>query len=142
LPFPTAEEPNDNYYRSEHMVTSNYLVLSNRLNRLFNDVWGDFDTSDNGTTGWFPAVSVTEENGDTRISAEIPGVRPEDVKVSVESSTLTIEGQKTGFTFKRSFTLPSTVDAENIKANYEHGVLSVTLPKAEKAKARLIPVTA
>ena len=124
------------------MVTSNYLVLSNRLNRLFNDVWGDFDTSDNGTTGWFPAVSVTEENGDTRISAEIPGVKPEDVKVSVESSTLTIEGQKTGFTFKRSFTLPSTVDAENIKANYEHGVLSVTLPKAEKAKARLIPVTA
>ncbi|HEY6783332.1 MAG TPA: Hsp20/alpha crystallin family protein, partial [Gemmatimonadales bacterium] len=102
------------------MVTSNYLVLSNRLNRLFNDVWGDFETSDNGTSGWVPAVSVTEENGDTRISAEIPGVKPEDVKVSVESSTLTIEGQKTGFAFKRSFTLPPTVDAENIKANYEH----------------------
>lgn len=124
------------------MVTSNYLVLSNRLNRLFNDVWGDFDTADNGATGWFPAVNVTEENGDTRISAEIPGVKPEDVKVSVESSTLTIEGQKPGFTFKRSFTLPSTVDAEHIKATYEHGVLRVTLPKAEKAKARLIPVTA
>ncbi|HKV70119.1 MAG TPA: Hsp20/alpha crystallin family protein [Gemmatimonadales bacterium] len=122
------------------MVTSNYLVLTNRLNRLFNDVWGDFNTSDNGSTGWFPAVSVAEENGDTRISAEIPGVKPEDVKVSVESSTLTIEGQKAGYSFKRSFTLPATVDAEGITANYEHGVLTVTLPKAEKAKARQIPV--
>ncbi|HYK11175.1 MAG TPA: Hsp20/alpha crystallin family protein [Gemmatimonadales bacterium] len=124
------------------MVTSNYLVLSNRLNRLFNDVWGDASLSDNGNSAWFPAVSVTEENGDTRISAEIPGVKPGDVKVSVESSVLSIEGQKAGAAFKRSFTLSPTVDAEGIKASYEHGVLTVTLPKAEKAKARQIPVTA
>jgi len=122
------------------MVTSNYLVLTNRLNRLFNDVWGDFSTADNGATGWFPAVNVAEENGDTRISAEIPGVKPEDVRVSVEGSTLSIEGQKAGHSFKRSFSLPATVDGEGIKATYQHGVLTVTLPKAERAKARQIPV--
>ncbi|HWZ27307.1 MAG TPA: Hsp20/alpha crystallin family protein [Gemmatimonadales bacterium] len=122
------------------MVTSNYLVLSNRLNRLFNDVWGDVSTADNGTSAWFPTVNVVEDNGETRISAEIPGVSPDAVKVSVESSVLSIEGQKTGFAFKRAFTLPATVDAEGIKATYEHGVLTVSLPKAEKAKARQIAV--
>ena len=122
------------------MVTSNYLVLSNRLNRLFSDVWGDVSTSDNGTATWYPAVNVVEEKGETRISAEIPGVSPEAVKVSVESSVLSIEGQKPGYVFKRAFTLPPTVDAEGIKATYEHGVLTVSLPKAEKAKARQISV--
>ena len=122
------------------MVTSNYLVLSNRLNRLFNDVWGDFTTSDNGDTAWFPAVNVVEDNGETRIFAEIPGVKPEDVKVSVENATLSIAGQKAGASFQRSFTLPSTVDAERIAAKYEHGVLTVALPRAEKAKPRQIAV--
>lgn len=122
------------------MVTSNYLVLSNRLNRLFSDVWGDVSTSDNGSATWFPPVDVTQENGETRISAEIPGVSPEAVKVSVESSVLSLEGQKPGYSFKRTFTLPPTVDAEGIKAKYEHGVLTVTLPQAEKAKARQIAV--
>lgn len=122
------------------MVTSNYLVLSNRLNRLFNDVWGDVTTSDNGDSAWFPAVSVTEEDGETRVSAEIPGVKPEDVKVNVENTLLSIEGQKPGYSFKRSFTLPSSVNAEAISAKYEHGVLTVNLPKAEKAKPRQIAV--
>lgn len=121
------------------MVTSNYLVLSNRLNRLFNDVWGSADTNGHDTS-WVPAVDVAEEDGAIRISAEIPGVSPEAVKVSVENSVLSIEGQKAGFTFKRAFTIPSTVDAEGIKAKYEHGVLMVSLPKAEKAKARQIAV--
>jgi len=124
------------------MVTSNYLVLSNRLNRLFNDVWGDVTTSDNGDSTWFPAVNVTEENGDTRVSVEIPGVKPEDVKVQVENTVLTIEGKKPGYSFKRSFTLPSSVNTEAISAKHEHGVLTVNLPKAEQAKARQIPVTA
>ena len=124
------------------MVTSNYLVLSNRLNRLFSDVWGDFSGSDNGTASWLPTLDVVEEKGETRITAEIPGVKPEDVKVSVESSVLSIEGQKPGYTFKRSFTLPTTVNAEAIAAKYEHGVLTVTLPKAEQARPRQIPVTA
>lgn len=122
------------------MVTSNYLVLSNRLNHLFHDVWGDFAATDNGSAPWVPKVDLLEENGETRIAAEIPGVKPEDVKVSVENTVLTIEGQKAGYTFKRAFTLPPTVDAKGIAAKYEHGVLTVSLPKAEQAKPRQIAV--
>lgn len=120
------------------MITSNYLVLGNRLNRLIDDVWGS--TYHNGGASWTPAIDVVEGDGETRISAEIPGVKPEDIKVSVERSVLSIEGQKAGYAFKRAFTLPSTLDAEGIKARYEHGVLTVTLPQAENAKARQIAV--
>jgi HSP20 family protein len=83
-------------------------------------------------------------------------VAPEDVKISVEGNVLTIHGTKqqvaeertervhryerTYGVFERSFTLPATVDASGIKAAYEHGVLTVTLPKAEKARPRQIPV--
>lgn len=86
----------------------------------------------------------------------MPGVRPEDVKISVEGNVLTISGTKqqtaeerservhryerTYGAFERTFTLPATVDAHNIKAAYEHGVLTVTPPKIEKAKPRQIQV--
>lgn len=123
------------------MLTSQYLTFSNRLNRLFGDVWGGYLTSDNGTPGWIPPVDVVEENGDIRISVELPGVKPEDVKVSVENSVLSIEGQKPQRgTFARAFTLPSTVDAERIKALYEHGVLTLSLPRIEQAKPRQIAI--
>ena len=87
---------------------------------------------------------------------ELPGVKPEDVKISLENNVLAIKGSKqqvaeertervhrygrTYGTFERSFTLPATVDASNITATYEHGVLTVTLPKVEKAKPRQIEV--
>jgi HSP20 family protein len=83
-------------------------------------------------------------------------VTPEDVKISLENNVLTIHGSKqqaaeertervhryerTYGAFERSFTLPATVDANAIKASYEHGVLTVTLPKVEKAKPRQIEV--
>ena len=148
------------------MLTSRYLPLpsqdvlafGNRMSRLFSDVWGDFATADHGTTPWVPPVDVIEEEGQIRIAAELPGVKPEDVKISVENSVLSIEGHKaqpsdlsqdrlhrferTYGVFTRTFTLPTTVDSEGIKATYEHGVLTVILPKAEKAKARQIPVQA
>ena len=87
---------------------------------------------------------------------EIPGVRPEDVRLTVENNVLTIQGSKqqvaeeradrvhryerTYGAFERSFTLPTTVDANSIKASYENGVLTVTLPKVERAKPRQIEV--
>jgi len=146
------------------MLTSRYLPLpsqdvlafGNRMSRLLNDVWGDFAAADHGTTTWVPPVDVIEEEGQIRIAAELPGVKPEDVKISVENSVLSIEGHKaqpsdlahdrlhrferTYGVFTRTFTLPTTVDSEGIKATYEHGVLTVILPKAEKAKARQIAV--
>ena len=103
-----------------------------------------------------PPVDIFEQADGIRIMAEIPGVNPSDVKISVEGTVLTIQGTKqqvaeektervhryerTYGAFERSFTLPPTVDASSIKATYDNGVLTVTLPKVEKAKPRQITV--
>lgn len=135
-----------------------FVGLSNRLGRLLNDglLSVDWQPRDGATTAWVPPVDIFEEDHAIRIMAEIPGVRPEDVKLTVENNVLTIQGTKqqvaeertdrvhryerTYGAFERSFTLPTTVDANAIKASYENGVLTVTLPKVEKAKPRQIEV--
>ncbi|HUK21115.1 MAG TPA: Hsp20/alpha crystallin family protein [Gemmatimonadales bacterium] len=133
--------------------------LEQRINRLFNDALGTFDWRyrDSAAASWVPPVDIFEDASAIQINAEIPGVSPDDVKISLENNLLTIHGTKqqqaeehserthryerTYGSFERSFTLPSTVDAEHIKATYERGVLTVTLPKVEKARPRQIEVT-
>jgi len=116
--------------------------------------WG-FRNGDRLTT-WTPPVDISESTNEIRLQAELPGLKPEDVKLAVEDNTLTISGTKqqdseenservhryerTYGSFTRSFTLPTTIDGAAIKATYEHGVLTVVLPKVEKAKPRQIPV--
>lgn len=132
--------------------------LSNRLGRLLNDSLAgvDWQPRDGATAAWIPPVDIFEEGEAIRIVAEIPGVSPGDVKLSVENNVLTIQGTKqqvaeertdrvhryerTYGSFERSFTLPGSVDANKINATYEHGVLTVTLPKVERAKPRQIEV--
>jgi HSP20 family protein len=139
-------------------VLADFLSLSNRLNRLLDDTTGSlaWQLRDSATAAWVPAVDIVEEADSIRIMAEVPGVKPEDVKISVENNVLTIQGTKqqvaeeraervhryerTYGAFERSFTLPATVDANAIRASYESGVLTVTLPKVEKAKPRQIEV--
>jgi|SRR5579884_100372 HSP20 family protein len=138
--------------------TPDVFDLTNRISRLLSDTLGglDWQLRDSAAAAWVPPVDIVEEADAIRIMAEVPGVKPEDVKISVEGNVLTIHGTKqqvaeertervhryerTYGVFERSFTLPATVDAGNIKATYEHGVLTVTLPKAEKARPRQIPV--
>jgi HSP20 family protein len=133
-------------------------ALENRLTRLFTEAFGngDWTARTSATAVWTPPVDVFEEADAIRIVAEVPGVRPEDVKISVEGNVLTVSGTKeqvaeekaervhryerTYGAFERTFTLPASVDAASIKAGYEHGVLTVTLPKVEKAKPRQIKV--
>ncbi len=129
-----------------------------RINRFFNEAlrgW-DWQYRDNVGAAWVPAVDIFEEADSIRILAEVPGVKPEDVKISVEGSVLTINGTKQQVAeertervhryeraygaFERTFTLPATIDAEKIRASYDHGVLTVTLPKVEKARPRQIQV--
>jgi HSP20 family protein len=132
--------------------------LEDRVTRFLNDAFGtpDGPNGDVPAVTWVPAVDVSEDADAIRIVAEIPGVSPDDVKISHENNVLTIHGTKqqtaqehadrmhryerTYGAFARSFTLPATVDVTGIKANYEHGVLTVTLPKAEKARPRQIQV--
>ncbi len=139
-------------------LTTRSYALRDPIGRLFNDVLGisEWPFRNEATAAWVPSVDVLEEKDRIRIMAEVPGVKPEDVKISVEENVLTISGTKqqvaeehtervqryerTYGSFQRTFTLPTTVAADQIKATYENGVLTVTLPKEEKAKPRLIPV--
>jgi HSP20 family protein len=93
---------------------------------------------------------VFEDKDAVRLLAELPGVRPEDVKLSVENNLLTIRGEKQQQSgdrrgrvhgFERSFALPSTIDPDRISASLEHGILTVTIPKAQRARPREIPVS-
>jgi len=135
-----------------------YLTTTNRINRMLNDIFADFDGAhQNGdTASWVPAVDVLEQADAIRIAAELPGVKPGDVKISVEENVLTVQGTKqqvaeektervhryerTYGSFARTFTLPRTVDTAQITAGYDNGVLTITLPKAEQAKPRQIAV--
>jgi len=107
---------------------------------------------------WAPAIDVLEQEDKFSVKVELPGVKEEDVHVSVTGDTLTIEGEKkaesevkrkgyyyseTSYgSFSRSITIPSTVDTGKIEANYDKGVLEITLPKAPEVKPKKITVAA
>lgn len=107
-------------------------------------------------TDWAPMVDITENKDAFVIKAELPGIKKEDVKVSVQDGVLTLQGERNYENtedddkrhrverfyghFSRSFTLPEHVDDENIQASYQDGVLELTLPKQEKTKPRAIEV--
>jgi HSP20 family protein len=132
--------------------------LERRMGRVFDAPLGGFDwqVGEMTTAAWTPVVDIFEEPEFVRIVAEVPGVKPEDVKILIEGNLLTIQGTKeqvaeqkaekvhryerTYGTFERSFALPATVDPEHIKATYDMGLLTLVLPKVEKAKPRQIKV--
>jgi len=105
---------------------------------------------------WTPLADITEDEKEYLIKAELPEMKKENVKVSVESGVLTITGERKfekeekkkkyhrverGYgKFKRSFTLPDDADASKIKAEFKNGLLTVHLPKSEKAKPKPIEV--
>ena len=133
-------------------------VLQDRMNRLFNDSVGgrqrEDDLMSRGT--WTPAVDIFEEDGGLVLKAEVPDIAREDIDVTVENNTLTLRGEKKMpadvkeeqfrrverryGTFTRSFTLPNTVDAGKVSAEFKNGVLTVKLPFKEEAKPRTINV--
>jgi HSP20 family protein len=133
-----------------------FAAMQDRMNRLFGNVYlRDEDTSFRGS--WVPAVDIFETaNHDLVVRAELPGMTREDIEVVVENSTLVLKGEKkfdaevkdeqyrrierAYGTFHRSFTLPNTVDANRIGAEFKNGVLTVTLPFREEAKPRTINV--
>jgi len=132
-----------------------------RLNSMLDDAFASWPSlGENGsvTSAWIPAVDVVENKEGVRITVELPGVKPEDVKLSVENSVLTIRGEKrAGYeektdrmhrferqygSFERTFSLPSTVDLEHVEARYDNGVLTVEMPKVERAKPKQIEIKA
>ena len=138
---------------------SELATMQGRVNRLFNEMLGPWPYGPEGgaiNSAWLPPVDVFEDKEGIKLTAELPGVKADDVKISLENQTLTLRGEKKQIaeetvekvhryersygSFERTFTLPSTVDSEKIQATFADGILTVTLPKVEKAKPREIPV--
>jgi HSP20 family protein len=133
---------------------------SSRLGRLFEQMLeAPIQREESGSLlgQWIPPVDVIEEGETIRLVAELPGVKPEDVRISLENNVLTLQGEKRregvqeddkayrferayGM-FERSFTLPATIDANKIVAKFDAGLLTVLLPKVEAAKPRQITVS-
>ena len=131
-----------------------------RLNQMLDAAFTGWpfttESPDLVTSAWVPATDIFEDPEGIKISIELPGLKPEDVKLTIENHTLTIRGEKKQVAeekttrvhryersygaFERSFTLPTTVDNDKVAARFEHGVLTVALPKADKAKPREIEV--
>lgn len=125
------------------------------VNRLFEELWGG---GPNGWTTWTPAADLYETGEDFVLEIGLPGFRHEDIEVTVERGILTVSGQRpareeaesytyhvrehTYDRFSRSFQLPSSVSADDVTAEFENGMLVVTLPKAAEAKPRRIAVSA
>jgi HSP20 family protein len=123
-----------------------------RLNRMFDAA---FSGESRARGAWVPAVDIREtEAKDVVVSVDLPGMKREDIKVTFEHSVLTIEGERRVETkdeqyhrvergygaFRRSFTLPSSVDGTAVSAAYADGVLTVTLPRREDTRPRTIAV--
>ena len=106
-------------------------------------------------SGWSPALDLYQSKDSVTAVVELPGMRKEDIEISLHEGMLTIGGERKEQTtednkaerseryvgkFRRSITLPSRVDASKVNATYKDGILTVTLPKAEEAKPRQIQV--
>ncbi len=129
--------------------------LHEDLDRLFEQRLGMDDTA-GSVASWTPAVDIQEEENRFVLHADIPGVKPEDIEVTMENGVLTIGGnraetkrtEENGYRrvervsgrFFRRFTLPDTADAEGIKAKSHDGVLEVIIPKHERVMPRKISV--
>ncbi len=116
----------------------------------------DNDSSNIVTSHWRPAVDIKEEADRFLITADLPGVDPKDIQITMDNGVLTIKGERESETrderegykrvervsgaFYRRFSLPDTADAERIEAKGKDGVLEVTLPKHEKVQPRKIKV--
>lgn len=127
------------------------------LDRLFDRVFGTLGLGQ-ASQPWVPVVDVRETADEIQVSAELPGIAPEDVSVTVENGVLTISGEKKQEVvegkedanyhlferrygrFERSFTLPRTVDAEKVKARFQNGVLHISLPKLQEARPRRVQI--
>ena len=129
--------------------------LHSEMDDLFDSFFKGLDRPYSGYKTW-PAIDIADEEDQIVVRAEVPGCNAEDIDISVYGNTLTISGEKKlkeekkekGYyytessfgSFRRELTLPSDVDAEKVNAACKDGVLSITLPKAAKAKAIKVKV--
>ncbi|WP_435099957.1 Hsp20/alpha crystallin family protein [Arhodomonas sp. AD133] len=143
---------------TRYRPSQNLTGFANEFSRLLNsplfDLARDFSTVE--TSQWVPAVDIREDNEHFIVEADVPGVKPEDIEVTMDNGVLSIRGERTSESaseeggvrrrershgvFYRRFTLPETADPEAVKARGEQGVLRIEIGKRENARSRRIPV--
>lgn len=130
------------------------------LQREVDDIFSRFfdRSSDSGSTSavWAPKTDLVETDDEFRLHLDVPGMSKEDITINLQNNTLTVSGERRSTrknegddyvrversfgNFHRTFTLPNSVDAEGIEAGYDSGVLTITVPKTEKAARRRIEI--
>jgi HSP20 family protein len=134
-----------------------WMSLRGDLNSLFESPFGwSLGRAGQLFSGWSPALDLYQNNDNVVAVIELPGIRREDIEISLHDGTLTISGERRRETsngektertersigkFRRSMTLPVRVDANKVSASYQDGILTVMLPKAEEARPKQIPVS-
>lgn len=132
--------------------------LRDEINRLFEAPFGEAAGETEFFTGWTPALDVYEDKNHLLVKVELPGMKKEDLQLSLHDNTLTISGErkserKEGETessrterffgrFQRTVTLPKPVDTGKVNARYKDGILTVTMAKTEECKPKQIEVRA
>jgi HSP20 family protein len=147
-----------NKYRDEQSGLATASGFRNEMDRLFNSFFGESfgEARPWGLTAWGPPLDVEETDKEVIVRAEIPGVKADELELSIHDNALVISGEKKeseekkekGYfyqerrfgSFRREVPLPSAVDAENVEAEYRDGVLHVKLHKAQEALPRKIQV--
>lgn len=130
--------------------------LRDELDSLFEmPFWSTLGRQSQLFSAWSPALDLYQNNDNVIARVELPGMRKEDIEISLQDGMLTISGERTSETgegdkaerteryvgkFRRSISLPTQVDSNKVTASYRDGVLTVTLPKAEEAKPKQIQV--
>lgn len=128
------------------------------FNQLFNETFARAfgDQKEVSLRTWVPPVDIRETEDSLVLKAELPGVKPDDVEIRVEDSTLYMKGERkfekevkeenfhrverSYGTFSRSFSLPSSIDSDKVKAEYQNGILTLTMPKREESKPKTIKI--
>jgi HSP20 family protein len=132
--------------------------LRDELDTLFElPFWSNFGRQTQLFSGWTPALDLYQNNDNLVAIVELPGMRKEDIEISLHDGMLTVAGERKSQTeageqaerteryigrFRRSITLPTRVDANKVSATYKDGMLTITLPKAEEVKPKQIQVNA
>ena len=137
------------------------LAIQDEMNQLFGQAVGQGGRATGGEAGtraWAPALDIAERNDAYVVTVEVPGIKPEQLDITLENGALTISGERRFETetkeeqfhrierrygaFRRSITLPDRVKADAVEASFEDGLLQVVVPKAEEAKPKRIEVRA
>ena len=131
--------------------------IRDEIDRLFESPFAELANSSRLLSGWTPALDLYEEKDNFVVKAELPGMKREEIEVSLHEGSLSISGERKSEEkhegaevhrterffgrFQRTVTLPSAVAADKVKAQYRDGILTVTLPKTEESKPKSIDVT-